>query len=117
MRHMKTIAIISVLAAIAVGTGQALAANHHHAGTKTLVVGMHDPGCHWFVSHGKFTKTASLKGPVRLVNHDEAALKVASRTGTRHIKVGKSLIVRRGSYVVMMVNQAADDNYLKLTVK
>lgn len=99
---MKIIATISVLAALALGAGQALAATHHHAGTKTLVVGMHDPGCHWFVVHGKFTKTASVTAPVRLVNHDEATLKIASRHGMRLIPVGKSLVVKHGNYVVMI---------------
>jgi hypothetical protein len=34
----------------------------------------------------------------------------------RHIPVGKSIVVR-GNYVIMMVGQAPDDNYLKLTVR
>lgn len=79
---------------------------------------MHDPGCHWFRIHGKFAKTATIKGArVRLVDLDEAALKVASRHGLRHIPVGKSIVVGRGNYVIMMVRQASDDNYLRLTVR
>jgi hypothetical protein len=35
----------------------------------------------------------------------------------RHIAVGKSIVVGRGKYVIMMVGQASDDNYLKLTVR
>ena len=35
----------------------------------------------------------------------------------RHIPVGKSIVVGHGNYVIMMVDQAADDNYLKLAVR
>jgi sorbitol-specific phosphotransferase system component IIA len=35
----------------------------------------------------------------------------------RHIPVGKSIVVGRGNYVIMMVGQAVDDNYLKLSVR
>jgi hypothetical protein len=78
---------------------------------------MHDPGCHWFLRGGKFTTTAAVTGRVRLVNYDEDALKVASRTGVKRIPVGKSIVVGHGHYVITMVKQAADDNYLKLTVR
>ncbi len=115
---MKKILVISAIAAIAFGASQALAASqHHHTATKTLVVAMHDPGCHWFLIHGKFRTAAKVSGPVRVVDRDEAALKVASRHGTKRIPVGKGLVLRHGSYVVMMVGQAVDDNYLKLTVR
>ena len=57
-----------------------------------------------------------MHGRVRLQNLDEAKLKVASQTKVRFIPVGKSLVLGHGRYVVMMVGQAADDNYLKLTV-
>lgn len=115
---MKII-LIAALAALTLGAGQALAATHHHgaAAKSTLVVAMHDPGCHWFSSHGKLAKDASVAGPVRVRNMDEATLKVVSRSVTRYIKVGKSLVLGRGHYVVMMVGQAVDDNYLKLTVR
>ena len=82
-------------------------------------------GVAWAGGGGKKTihviehaKTDTVKANrVRLVNLDEAALKVASRQGTRHIPVGKSTVVPRGNYVIMMVKQAPDDNYLKLTVR
>jgi sorbitol-specific phosphotransferase system component IIA len=68
--------------------------------------------------HGKMTKTDTVKANrVRLVNLDEAALKVTSRHGARHVAVGKSLVVGHENYVIMMVGQAPDDNYLKLTVR
>jgi hypothetical protein len=115
---MKILAAISVVAALALGAGQALAAGSHHSSTpKTLKVVMHDPGCHWFLVHGKAVKTASVAGPIRLQNLDEATLKIASKTRMRYDRVGKSLLLARGNYVVMMVGQAPDDNYLKLTVR
>jgi hypothetical protein len=115
---MKRIIIISALALIAIGASQALAATHHHAhATKTLVVAMHDPGCHWFLIHGKYKLSAVEPGAVRVENRDEATLKVASRSGMQRIPVGESLVLQRGHYVVMMVGQAVDDNYLKLTVR
>jgi hypothetical protein len=115
---MKKILVISALVAIAFGASQALAATQQHAVARhTLVVAMHDPGCHWFLVHGKYTKSVVERSAVRLVNSDAAKLKVASRTGVRYIPVGKSLVLPRGHYVVMMVGQAVDDNYLKLTVR
>ena len=115
---MKILAALSVIVAVAIGAGQALAAGSHHTSTpKTLKVVMHDPGCHWFLVHGKPAKTASVAGPIRLQNLDEATLKVASRAKMRYDRVGKSIVLSRGNYVVMMVGQAPDDNYLKLTVR
>jgi len=110
------ILIISILAALALGGGQALAASTQQASPRTLKVVMHDPGCHWFLVHGKDTKKASVRGPIRLQNLDEAKLRIASRTQLRFIPVGRSIVLGRGHYVVMMVGQAPDDNYLKLTV-
>lgn len=118
---MKT-SLISLAVALGIcagafGTGQALATTTHHAATKTLTIVMHDPGCHWFKIEGKFTKTATASSSVRLINLDMATLKVASRYAMQHIPVGKSIVVGRGNYVIMMVGQAVDDNYLKLTVR
>jgi hypothetical protein len=111
------LAVGALVCAGAFGTGQALATTHHQSAPKTLNIVMHDPGCHWFSVHGKYAKTATVNASrVRLVDLDEAALKVASRQGMRHIPRGKSIVVGRGNYVVMMVGQAPDDNYLKLTV-
>jgi hypothetical protein len=113
-----SLAVAATIAAGAFGTGQALATTTHQQTTKTLKIVMHDPGCHWFQIHGKFTKTATVKaGRVRLVDLDETTLKVASRHGMRQIPVGKSIVVGHGNYVIMMVGQAPDDNYLKLTVR
>jgi len=116
MKKILAIALIAAWGGIMFGTSHALAAQQH-ATTKTLVVAMHDPGCHFFLVHGKLTTSARVTGSVRLVNRDEATLKIASRTGMQHIRVGRSLVLHRGHYVVTMVRQASDDNYLKLTVR
>lgn len=112
-----SLAVAAMICAGAVGAGQALATTTHQAAPKTLKIVMHDPGCHWFMLGGKFTTKAAITGRVRLVNFDEAALKVASRQGMRQIPMGKSIVVGRGTYVIMMVGQAPDDNYLRLTVR
>ncbi len=114
---LLALAVAAAICAGALGAGRALATTTNHA-TKTVKIVMHDPGCHWFVVRGKYVKTNTVKANrVRLVDRDEAALKVASRHGMRHIPVGKSIVVGRGNYVIMMVGQAPDDNYLKLTVR
>jgi hypothetical protein len=118
MKISISLAILATIGTGAFSVQQALATTTHHAvAPKTLKIAMHDPGCHWFLRGGKFTKATKVKGRVRLVDLDEAALKVTSRHGLRHIPVGKSIVVGRGNYVIMMVGQATDDNYLKLTVR
>ncbi len=115
---LLTVAVAAAICAGAFGTGRALATTSHHATAKTINIVMKDPGCHWFKVNGKMTKTDTVKADrVRLVNFDEDALKVVSRHGVRHVAVGKSLAVGHGHYVIMMVGQAPDDNYLKLTVR
>lgn len=114
---MKILTLSVLAAALVFGGGQALAATTQHAATKTLTVYMHDPGCHWFKVQGKFTRTASVAGPIRLKNLDVNTLKIASKTKMRYDKVGKSILLSGGHYVIMMVGQAANDNYLKLTVR
>jgi hypothetical protein len=92
------------------------------AATK-LIVAMRDPGCHWFYvgggpSHRKFAKTVVRRGPVALINLDEAALKIKGPGGTRTERVGAKLTLRaKGVYRITMVGQAPDDNHLTLTVK
>jgi hypothetical protein len=114
---LLALAVAAAIGAGALGAGRALATTTNHATPKTVKIVMRDPGCHWFMVHGKYATKDNVKANrVRLVNQDEAALKVASRHGMRHIPVGKSIVVGRGSYVLMMVGQAPDDNYLKLTV-
>ena len=113
---------ISVLAAIGalalfIGTAAAFGTPAHTPKPTTLTIVMHDPGCHWFSVGGRFATTASVAGRVRLVNLDEATLKVASRHGQQRIPVGKSIVLGRGHYGITMVGQAPDDNHLVLTVR
>ena len=88
-----------------------------------LIVAMRDPGCHWFYTGGgpsarKYTTTAVRRGPVTLLNLDEAALKIKGPGGTKIEKVGAKLTLNaKGLYKITMVGQAADDNHLKLTIK
>jgi hypothetical protein len=88
-----------------------------------LIVAMRDPGCHWFYTsggpnHRKYTKTLARRGPVKLVNLDEATLIVKGPGGTKHDKVGATLLLKaKGVYKITMVKQASDDNHLKLTIK
>ena len=113
---MKTFALtLSLIASVALG-GQALARPAQAAQVKTLTIVMKDPGCHWFSINGKMKTAAVVAGAVKLVNYDEAALKVVGAGKTKLLPVGKQLLVGRGHYVITMVGQAPDDNHLKLTV-
>ncbi len=115
MKRVMLSLTVTALVATGLFASPALGTSTHKA-PRTLVVAMHDPGCHSFQLGARFTKSASVTGTVRVMNHDERALIVASRHGVRHIPVGQSLLVRRGNYVITMVRQASDDNYLRLTV-
>ena len=120
MRTLSLAAIVGLMIAVPVATA---AANHAAATPTKLVVAMHDPGCHWFYvgggpNHRKYAKTATRTGPVKLVNLDEAALIIKGPGGTKHEKVGASLILKaKGVYTITMVKQAPDDNHLKLTIR
>jgi len=104
-------------------SGPATGSPTHSAKATKLVVAMHDPGCHWFVTGGsmdnrKYGKTVVRKGPVNLVNLDEATLIVKGPGGTKQDKVGATLTLKaKGVYRITMVKQASDDNHLKLTIK
>ena len=115
---LLTLVLAAAICAGVFGTGRAFATTHR-AATKTVNIVMHDPGCHWFKVNGKFTtKDTVTASHVKLTNMDAAALKVVSRHGNAgHIAVGKSLVVGHGNYVIMMVGQASDDNYLSLHVR
>jgi hypothetical protein len=103
---------------ILIGIGALALAAPAVAGPSTLVVGMRDPGCHWFQVGGKYTKSVTRHGAVRLVNHDEAALVIKGPGGTRVERVGAKLTLKaKGLYRITMVKQASDDNHLRLTIK
>lgn len=112
---LSTLTLLAAVALCALA-GVALAAPSRTGSPKTLSVVMHDPGCHWFSIDGKLTTTASVAGPIRVENLDEATLVVASRAGTERIAVGTSIVLAAGHYRITMVGQAPDDNHLALTV-
>jgi hypothetical protein len=86
------------------------------APAKNVNVVMKDPGCHWFQTDAGLKTSTSVKGPVNLVNMDEAALKIVGPSGTVIDHVGKSVRLGAGKYAITMVGQASDDNHLKLQV-
>jgi hypothetical protein len=103
---------------ILIGIGALALAAPAAAGPSTLVVAMRDPGCHWFSSGGKYVKSVVRHGPVRLVNHDEAALVIKGPAGRRTERVGATVTLEaKGLYRITMVKQASDDNHLRLTIK
>jgi hypothetical protein len=88
------------------------------AGNSTLIVAMHDPGCHSFQVGDKYTNSVVRHGAVTLVNRDEAALVIKGPGGTRIEKVlGKLRLRAKGIYRITMVHQASDDNHLVLRIK
>jgi hypothetical protein len=108
---------------IVIGIASLMLASPAAAAPATLMVAMHDPGCHWFYNaggsnHHKYSKTAVRQGPVTLLNVDEAALKIKGPGGTKIDRVGAKLTLKaKGVYRITMVGQAPDDNHLKLTIK
>jgi len=114
---MKKIAMLYLaVALLAFGTGQAFAQTTHATATKVTVV-MHDPGCHWFSANGAFKTKLAVKGPAKLLNVDEAALKVVGAGTVRRVAVGKTALLGKGTYAITMVGQAPDDNHLRLVVR
>jgi hypothetical protein len=81
-----------------------------------VTVAMHDPGCHWFQVGTQLKKSLSVSGPVKLLNSDEDAIKIAGSAGTVSDAVGQRVTLDPGSYRIKMVGQASDDNTLHLAV-
>ena len=113
--------ILIPLAALALATPVALAAPSA-ASKAPLVIAMKDPGCHWFYlgggpSHRKYAKSVVRRGPVTLLNLDEAALIVKGPSGTKIEKVGAKLtLTAKGTYHITKFKQEPDDNHLTLKV-
>ncbi len=114
---MKTLALLSAsVALLAVGGGQALAQPKAMRMPMVTIV-MHDPGCHWFYSGGRYKTSLTVKAAmIGLRNYDEAALRIAGSNGVQLVRTGHMAMLGRGSYRITMVGQAPDDNHLKLTV-
>ncbi len=115
---MKKVAVLYLtVALLAFGVGQAFAHTTHATAPTKVTVVMHDPGCHWFSVGGAYKTNLAVTGPAKLSNFDEAALKVVGAGAVRHVGVGKTLMLGRGTYAITMVGQAPDDNHLKLVVR
>jgi len=114
----KLLLIVSALTIglVLIPAGQAGAVGGNTAAVKTVTVAMHDPGCHWFSVAGNYKKTMSVRGPIALLNLDEAALKITGRSTVKHVAIGKKIVLPRGAYRITMVGQAPDDNTLRLLV-
>src|SRR5262245_14628571 len=116
---MRTLILIPVAALVFAAPVFAAPAS----GTKApLVIAMHDPGCHWFYlgggpNHRKYVTTVTRRGPVTLLNLDEAALIVKGPGGTKTERVGAKLtLTTKGTYHIRMVKQMPDDKTLTLKV-
>ena len=118
MRKTTTILVSIAACSLVLAAGEAAGAPSQSSAMKTVNVVMKDPGCHWFSIGGKVTMKlkVSVKGPVALANYDEAALKIVSTSGVKHVAVDKRITLKRGSYRITMVGQHPDDNTLKLVV-
>jgi hypothetical protein len=88
----------------------------HRPTVQTVRVVMHDPGCHWFQTTSGLKRTLRVNGMVKLVNMDEATLKIAGASGTKLATVGGQVRLARGTYRITMVGQKPDDNNLSLRV-
>ena len=115
---MKRIAVLYLaVALLAFGVGQAFAHPTTTAKPTKVTVVMHDPGCHWFSVNGALKTKLAVRGPAKLLNLDEAALKVVGPAATRRVALGKTLLLGKGTYAITMVGQASDDNHLRLVVR
>lgn len=114
---MKKLLLFAIAGAAVAGAFGTLGASAHPIAAKTVTIAMHDPGCHWFQVGSSYRKTLTVKGPVSLLNVDEATLKVAGPSGTKLDRVGKKLVLTHATYRITMVGQAPDDNHLKLVVR
>ena len=62
--------------------------------------------------------TLAVKGPAVLTNLDEATLDIVGGKSGMHVaKIGKPVTLARGTYKIVMVGQASDDNVLTLVVR
>jgi hypothetical protein len=108
--------LLAIVASV-IGIGVSAAAAKPAKQATTVTIAMHDPGCHWFLAAGKYSKTLTTAGPVSLLNMDEAALKIIGPAGLKLAPVGHRIALGKGVYHITMVGQAPDDNHLLLTVR
>ena len=119
---MRKIIVLSIAVLAVAASAAATSAAPVAASKAPLIVAMHDPGCHWFYlgggpNHRMYATKVTRRGPVTLLNLDEAALKVKGPGGTKTEKVGAKLtLTAKGTYHITMVGQAPDDKTLTLKV-
>jgi len=117
MKRTLTFAVALAAGSLLLAAGPASAAKTRTAPTP-VTVAMHDPGCHWFSVNGAYKRSLTVKGPVALSNVDETTLEiVGGPSGMIQARTGKKVTLARGSYKIVMVGQARDDNVLTLLVK
>lgn len=117
MKRTVTLAVALAAGSLLLAAGPVSAARKQAAPTRVTVV-MHDPGCHWFSVDGSLKRTLTVKGPAVLTNLDMATLDVVGDgPGMHAAKIGKQVTLPRGTYRIVMVGQARDDNVLTLLVK
>lgn len=117
MKPFFVLAVACIAASLFVVAGSASATRTRTAPTRVTVV-MRDPGCHWFSVNGAFRRTLTIKGPASLANYDMATLDVVGGPSRMiQARVGKRVTLARGTYRIVMVGQASDDNVLTLVVR
>jgi hypothetical protein len=115
-RILSILLLLAAAAALAVSAAAAPAAKRA-AKVNHVTIAMHDPGCHWFLSGTKYTKSLSVRGIAVVRNIDEAGLIFKGPGLKKTLAVGKTLrIAKPGVYHITMVKQAPDDNHLVLRV-
>ena len=92
-RSVITLFAATALVVAGIGVTSAIAMPSHAAAPKLLRVVMRDPGCHWFAVVGKYTTSATVSSPIRLLNLDMAALDATSNGAVKRIPVGHSLLL------------------------
>jgi len=115
--------LAAALAAVTLAAASSIAAASPAApGKSPLIIAMKDPGCHWFYTGGgpnarKYAVKVVRKGPVTLLNLDEAPMIIRGPGGKKIQPVGEKLTLKtKGTYHLTMVKQAPDDNHLVLVV-
>jgi hypothetical protein len=86
------------------------------ARSAAVKVVMRDPGCHWFAVGSKFKTKLAVSGGAKLLNLDEATLKIKGAGSAKRVNVGRTVALGHGTYTITMVGQKSDDNTLHLTV-
>jgi hypothetical protein len=119
---MRKFILASIAVLVFAAPAAAASAAPATANKAPLIIAMRDPGCHWFYvgggpNHRSYAKSVTRRGPVTLLNLDEAALIIKGPGGTKTQPIGAKLTLKaKGTYHITMVRQTPDDNTLTLKV-